>query len=47
MLSANAIMFANPTVKIYHKLPPSIEELSGMLAVIFLGPTVPTESELC
>ncbi|KAJ7476501.1 hypothetical protein FB451DRAFT_1033290, partial [Mycena latifolia] len=41
-LSANAIMFANPTVKIYNVLPPTRDEL---LAFVFLGPTKPTEDE--
>ncbi|KAF9455305.1 hypothetical protein BDZ94DRAFT_1231032, partial [Collybia nuda] len=42
-LDANAIMFANPSVKIYHKLPPSIEELNEVLAIVFLGPVIPTD----
>ncbi|KAJ7788979.1 hypothetical protein B0H14DRAFT_2397881, partial [Mycena olivaceomarginata] len=44
-LSANAIMFANPTVKVYNILPPTKDELSEVLAFVFLGPTKPTEDE--
>ena len=42
---ANAIMFTNPTVKVYKKLPPSRQELSEVLAVIFIGPANPTQEE--
>ncbi|KAJ7236933.1 hypothetical protein C8J57DRAFT_1087905, partial [Mycena rebaudengoi] len=44
-LSANAIMFANPTVQVYNILPPSSDEISEILAFVFLGPTKPTEEE--
>ncbi|KAJ7893675.1 hypothetical protein B0H14DRAFT_2334712, partial [Mycena olivaceomarginata] len=44
-LSANAIMFANPTMKVYNILPPTKDELSEVLAFVFLGPTKPTEEE--
>ena len=42
---ANAIMFTNPTVKVYKILPPSREELSEVLAVVFTGPANPTLEE--
>lgn len=42
-LAANAIMFSNPTLKVYNKLPPSRDELSEVLAFVFIGPTKPTE----
>ncbi|KAJ7865750.1 hypothetical protein B0H14DRAFT_2347813 [Mycena olivaceomarginata] len=44
-LSSNAIMFANPTVKVYNTLPPTKDELSEVLAFVFLGPSKPTEDE--
>jgi hypothetical protein len=38
-MKANVIMFENPTLKIYHVLPSSIEEFNDVLAfqVIFTG----------
>ncbi|EAU82153.2 hypothetical protein CC1G_11343 [Coprinopsis cinerea okayama7 len=42
---ANVIMFANPTVEVYNKLPPSREELSEVLAFIFMGSTSPTPED--
>ncbi|KIM34734.1 hypothetical protein M413DRAFT_80124, partial [Hebeloma cylindrosporum] len=42
---ANAIMFTNPTVKVYKTLPPSRQELSEVLAVVFIGPANPTEED--
>ncbi|KAJ6631994.1 hypothetical protein B0H10DRAFT_1771662 [Mycena sp. CBHHK59/15] len=44
-LSVNAIMFTNPTHKVYNILPPSSDEISEILAFVFLGPTHPTEEE--
>jgi hypothetical protein len=45
-MKANAIMFENPTPKIYRALPPSIEELDDVLAFIFTGPTRPTDNDM-
>ena len=45
-MKANAIMFENPTPKIYRALPPSIEELDDVLAFIFTGPTRPTDDDM-
>lgn len=42
---ANAIMFAQPALKIYLKLPPSRDELSEVLAFIFTGPSAPTQED--
>jgi arsenate reductase-like glutaredoxin family protein len=42
---ANAIMFSNPTLKAYNKLPPSREELDEVLAFIFTGIAQPTEDD--
>ncbi|KAF4618642.1 hypothetical protein D9613_009831 [Agrocybe pediades] len=39
-------MFANPTQKIYDKLPPPVNELDDVLAYIFTGPTKPTPEEM-
>ncbi|KAJ6632034.1 hypothetical protein B0H10DRAFT_1772070 [Mycena sp. CBHHK59/15] len=44
-LSANAIMFMNPTHKVYNNLPLSSDEISEILAFVFLGLTHPTEEE--
>ena len=45
-MRANAIMFANPTPKVYDILPPPIEEISEVLAFIYTGPCQPTKDEL-
>jgi hypothetical protein len=37
-MTANVIMFSNPTVKVYHALPPSRQEISEILAFVFQGP---------
>ncbi|KAJ6464414.1 hypothetical protein C8R45DRAFT_787333, partial [Mycena sanguinolenta] len=44
-MMANAIMFQNPIVQVYHKLPPSREEVSQVLAFVFLGSAKPTEQD--
>src|ERR1700723_527368 len=44
-LHSNAITFANPTPKIYQRLPPPVEELDEVLAFIFTGPAQPTQEE--
>ncbi|KAJ7258650.1 hypothetical protein C8J57DRAFT_1234243 [Mycena rebaudengoi] len=44
-LSANAIVFSKPTVQVYNILPPSCEEMSEVLASVFLGPTKPTDEQ--
>ena len=45
-MTANVIMFSNPTVKVYHALPPSRREISEILAFVFQGPVQPTESDI-
>ena len=42
---ANAIMFANPTVTVYHSLPPSQKEMDEVLAFVFTGSAQPTEED--
>ena len=41
-MKCNAIMFENPTPKIYSCLPPPIEDLDEVLAFIFTGPAGPS-----
>lgn len=45
-MKGNVIAFANPTPKIYSILPPPLDELDQLLAVVFVGPTRPTDEEL-
>ncbi|KAF8585345.1 hypothetical protein K439DRAFT_1646633 [Ramaria rubella] len=45
-MRANAVLFSNPTPKIYHALPPHCDEVDEVLVFIFTGPTKPTEKEL-
>ncbi|KAF8225958.1 hypothetical protein L208DRAFT_1304308, partial [Tricholoma matsutake] len=42
---AHAIAFDSPVAKVYHSLPPPIEDLDEVLAVLFTGPCKPTSSE--
>src|SRR6202040_4144000 len=42
-MRANAISFSNLMLKIYNVLPPPIEELDDVLAVIYTGPCKPTK----
>ncbi|KAH7905865.1 hypothetical protein BJ138DRAFT_1017121, partial [Hygrophoropsis aurantiaca] len=39
---ANVIAFQHPSHKIYKSLPPALEELDDVLAVLFTGPCAPT-----
>ncbi|XP_006462335.1 hypothetical protein AGABI2DRAFT_151828 [Agaricus bisporus var. bisporus H97] len=41
-MSANAIMFQNPTPEIFDVLPPSREKLNEVLAYVFVGHAKPT-----
>ena len=45
-MHANAITFQNPVAKIYDTLPPPLEELDEVLAVMFTGPCQPTKKDL-
>ena len=45
-MTTNIIMFSNPTVKVYHALPPSRHEISEILAFVFQGLVQPTETEI-
>ncbi|KAF7796802.1 hypothetical protein EIP86_007986 [Pleurotus ostreatoroseus] len=44
-MHANAVVFAQPVAKFCKKLPPSPDELSEVLAVLFTGPCRPTEDD--
>ncbi|KAJ6506046.1 hypothetical protein DFH09DRAFT_943412, partial [Mycena vulgaris] len=44
-MNANAIMFSQPIVKVYHKLPPSRDEMHEILAFIFTGSSQPTPED--
>jgi hypothetical protein len=41
-MTANAITFLNPTLKIYDVLPPPVSDLDDVLAFIYTGPCKPT-----
>ena len=44
-LSANAIMFASPIVQVYNVLPPSRDEISEVLAFVFIGSNRPSDED--
>jgi Helitron helicase-like domain at N-terminus/PIF1-like helicase len=44
-MASHVIAFESPVPKIYHKLPPPIEDLDEVLAILFTGPCKPTEKE--
>jgi hypothetical protein len=41
-MSANAIMFSQPILKVYNKLPPSRKEMQEILAFVYIGSSQPT-----
>ncbi len=41
-MKANVIAFENPTPKIYDILPPPIEDIQEVMAILFTGPAKPT-----
>ncbi|KIJ93230.1 hypothetical protein K443DRAFT_13023 [Laccaria amethystina LaAM-08-1] len=45
-MHANAITFHNPIAKIYDALPPPVDKLDEVLAVMFTGPSQPTKKDL-
>ncbi|KAF5328907.1 hypothetical protein D9611_014251 [Ephemerocybe angulata] len=45
-MTANAISFALPTLKVYHSLPPPQSEMNEVMAFIFTGINPPTEDDL-
>lgn len=40
------IAFESPVAKVYNTLPPPVEDLDEVLAVLFTGPCQPTREEL-
>jgi hypothetical protein len=44
-MTSHVIAFESPVPKIYHCLPPPMEDLDDVLAVLFTGPCKPTEKE--
>jgi hypothetical protein len=44
-MKANAVTFSNPMPKIYHVLPPAIDELDEVLAFIYTAPCRPTAED--
>ncbi|KAJ7163696.1 hypothetical protein C8R46DRAFT_902279, partial [Mycena filopes] len=44
-MSANAIMFFQPALKVYQKLPPSRDEMSEVLAFVYIGSAAPTQED--
>jgi hypothetical protein len=44
-MASHVIAFESPVPKIYQKLPPPIEDLDEVLAILFTGPCEPTEKE--
>ena len=44
-MSAHVIAFESPVPKVYRQLPPPVEDLDEVLAILFTGPCKPTEKE--
>lgn len=44
-MTSHIIVFELPVPKVYHQLPPPVEDLDEVLAVLFMGPCKPTEKE--
>ncbi|KAJ7147193.1 hypothetical protein C8R43DRAFT_1088687 [Mycena crocata] len=44
-MHANAIMFAQPALKVYLKLPPSRDEMNEILVFVFTGSAAPTQED--
>ena len=45
-MTSHVIAFQSPTHRVYNELPPPIEELDEVLAILFTGPCKPTEEDL-
>jgi hypothetical protein len=43
---AHVIAFKSPVPKVYNTLPPPIDEVDDVLAILFMGPSKPTEEDL-
>ena len=44
-MASHVIAFESPIPKLYHRLPPPVEDLDEVLAILFTGPCKPTEKE--
>jgi Helitron helicase-like domain at N-terminus/PIF1-like helicase len=44
-MTSHVIAFESPVPKVYHRLPPPMEDLDDVLAVLFTGPCKPTDKE--
>ncbi len=44
-MSANAIMFSQPVLSVMNKLPPTKDEMSEILAFVFMGSAAPTQED--
>jgi hypothetical protein len=42
---SHVIAFESPVPKVYRKLPPPVEDLDEILAILFTGPCKPTDKE--
>ena len=45
-MTSNVIMFSNPTIKVYHALPPSWRKISEIVAFVFQGPVQLNKSDI-
>ncbi|HEY4831131.1 MAG TPA: helitron helicase-like domain-containing protein, partial [Waddliaceae bacterium] len=45
-MTANVIMFSNPTVKVYQVLPPTRKDINEILAFVFQGPARPNDDDI-
>lgn len=44
-MTSHVIAFESPVPKVYNRLPPPIEDMDDVLAMLFTGPCKPTEKE--
>ena len=44
-MTSHVVAFQAPTPKLYHALPPPVEDISEVLAILFTGPTRPTSKD--
>jgi hypothetical protein len=44
-MTSHVIAFESPVPKIYHRLPPPVEDVEDILAILFTGPCSPTEKD--
>jgi len=44
-MTSHVIAFESPVPKVYHHLPPPVEDLEEILAILFTGPCLPTDKD--